>query len=145
MYVLCTTRDLLKCIHYTPPRWPVQPFAFSVPHVSHSATRVAPHDLPRSSFFSKISSGSVGILRSRDNHLLCERTPWDTTRRLTSGFHKMCRTEAGDPLVVILGGGVWGVGNFDDFDDMQKTYGAYHSKARKRIFKNWWLIFFLEY
>lgn len=26
-----------------------------------------------SSFFSKISGGSVGILRSRDNHLLCER------------------------------------------------------------------------
>ncbi|CAE7191905.1 CALS7, partial [Symbiodinium pilosum] len=24
-------------------------------------------------FFSKISAGSVGIIRSRDNHLLCER------------------------------------------------------------------------
>ena len=27
----------------------------------------------RSLFFSKISAGSVGIIRSRDNHLLCER------------------------------------------------------------------------
>ena len=84
------------CFHVLSPI-SVDRFPRSFPKRSHPRSPSDPippmssRAISRSSFFSKISGGSVGILRSRDNHLLCERTGlWDAEK--SPGKNEMCIT-----------------------------------------------------